>query len=412
MQPIVMREQRRLEDADLDYIKGLSLDYDSGSDTGITHYLGLSCDGWSSYYVGAVWLKEGCRPLVVLPKFDRMDFIKILADALNAGIAPKYFNDAYSINFDAPVIQESSLNSVLSPLLVSHFLSVVSRLLKKGLKRNYIICEENLKCKIKGHILAFPNLQKNVIRGHVEKVLCRYQDYSLDYPENQIIKRALLASESMLLSMKSSNNELLKIVRKTLISFQNISSDITPAEVKSIRRDKLHGEYPLAINLAKQILHRTDFSISDCSSTIKFVPEFAIDMSRIFEFYVLSLLRTKYQDNDILFQEDAGIMGRCDFLILSEHLIIDAKYKDDYPHKSNDVKRADIREVTGYGRSTSILKKLGIDDWTQPECIIIYPNGEYKLDEKLSDNKLTEQSEPIDGVHNFYTLGVSLPSIK
>ena len=134
-----MREQRRLEDADLDYIKGLSLDYDSGSDTGITHYLGLSCDGWSSYYVGAVWLKEGCRPLVVLPKFDRMDFIKILADALNAGIAPKYFNDAYSINFDAPVIQESSLNSVLSPLLVSHFLSVVSRLLKKGLKRNYII---------------------------------------------------------------------------------------------------------------------------------------------------------------------------------------------------------------------------------------------------------------------------------
>ncbi len=412
LQPIVLREQQKLDATKQAYVDSLALPFAATPSGKIPLYLGLSPDGWSSYYVGASWLRKESCPLIVLPKFDKIDYIRIFAEALNSGIAPEYFNEAYSINFDTPAIQNSTLNSVLSPLIVSHFLSVVNRLLKRGLKRNYIIREENLKCKVKGHILLERNFQKNIIRGHSEKVLCRYQDYSLNYPENQIIKRALLASKSMILALKSTNNELLQIIQKILFQFEGVDPNISPSEVKSIKRDKLHGEYPLAINLAKLILRRTDFSISENTSTAQFVPEFAIDMSRVFEFHVLGLLKEKYKNQSVLFQEYAGIMGRCDYLIPSEQLIIDAKYKEDYPNRQSNILREDIREVSGYGRSNRILKKLGIEDGHQPTCIIIYPNGEYKNGESLQETDLTQQAVPFNNIENFYSLGVAMPAIN
>lgn len=260
----------------------------------------------------------------------KIDFLRIFSDALADDVAPSYFEEAYKINFNAPTIEESSLNSVLTPLMVAHFISIVNKLLKRGLKRNYIIREENLKSKVRGHILPLRNLQKNILRGHAEMVLCRFQEYSIDYPENQLIKRALLASESLLLGLKSKSNSLLFIIRRMITSFEGVSSNITPSAVKAIRRDKLHGEYPQAVELAKRILRRTDFSISENSATNQFVPEFAVDMSRIFEFHVLSLLKQKFQKEEVLFQVYAGIMGRCDYIVPSEKIVIDAKYKPLY----------------------------------------------------------------------------------
>lgn len=409
---IVISEQRLLSESDREYVNNLNLNYDNSSADAIPPYLGLSADGWSSYYVGACWLKNGCCPLVVHPKVKDIDFIRIFADALNDDILPEYFKDAYRINFDAPRIQAEALNSVLSPLIVAHFLCVVNRLLKRGLKRDYVIREENLKSKVKGHVLALKNLQKNILRGHAELTLCRFQEYSLDYPENQIIKRALLASEGMLMSLKAANNELLNIVRKVLPHFECVSSDITPTEIRSIKKDKLHGEYPVAVNLAKDILRRTDYSIYEDAVSNSAVPEFALDMSRIFEFHVLSLLTRKYAGKKVYFQESAGIMGRCDFLIPAEQLIIDAKYKMDYINKSNEVKRADIREVAGYGRSESVISKLHIEGDRTPDCLIIYPSEASSEKSELGAGPILSTAEQVSGVRNFYMLGVPFPTVS
>lgn len=417
LQPITIHEQQQLELADQEYVNNLELPYYAVGMGDIPPYLGLSADGWSSYYVGAAWLKEGHRPLVVLPKYDKIDFLRIFSDALADDVAPSYFEEAYKINFNAPTIEESSLNSVLTPLMVAHFISIVKKLLKRGLKRNYIIREENLKSKVRGHILPLRNLQKNILRGHAEMVLCRFQEYSIDYPENQLIKRALLASESLLLGLKSKSNSLLFIIRRMITSFEGVSSDITPSAVKTIRRDKLHGEYPQAVELAKRILRRTDFSISENSATNQFVPEFAVDMSRIFEFHVLSLLKQKFQKEEVLFQVYAGIMGRCDYIVPSEKIVIDAKYKPLYAkNKSNlssydrDAIRTDIREVSGYCRSNVIREKLGVEGQYQPNCLIVYPNGIYSNNDTI-EGPLLEKASAFDGISGFYKLGVSLPKI-
>ena len=285
--PIVLREQQQLDEQGREYIASLNLEYSSSENDEIPPFLGLSADGWSSYYVGAAWLKENSRPLVVRPKIDNIDFLGIFAEALSDNVSPVYFQKAYSIKLDTPFIEDEALNAVLTPLMVAHFVSVMRLLLSSGLKRSYIIREENLKNKVRGHILPLRNLQKNILRGHAEKALCRFQEYSFDYPENRLLKRGLLAAESLLLALRVPNNALLQLVRKCLLAFSEISSDITPQAVRSIRRDKLHGEYPEAITLAKRILARTDFAISEKATTSHRVPEFAIDMSRIFEFHVL-----------------------------------------------------------------------------------------------------------------------------
>lgn len=410
--PIVLREQQQLDEKRREYIASLNLDFSSSENDTIPPFLGLSADGWSSYYVGAAWLKKNSRPLVVRPKIDNIDFLGIFSDALMDNVSPAYFQKAYSINLDAPFIEDRTLNAVLTPLMVAHFLSVMRLLLASGLKRSYIIREENLKNKVRGHILPLRNLQKNILRGHAEKAICRFQEYSYDYPENRLLKRGLLAAESLLVALRVPNNALLQLVRKCLLSFNGISSDITPQAVKSIRRDKLHGEYPDAINLAKRILARTDFAISESSSTSHRVPEFAIDMSRIFEFHVLSVLRRHFIGQRILFQEYAGIMGRADYIVPSAQLIVDAKYKPDYTQKSSDILRADIRELAGYSRSQRIRNILKVEDNSEIPCLIIYPNGSYSGElQILSEQPILSQSEPMPGINSFYTLGIPIPSV-
>lgn len=410
--PIVLREQQQLDEKRREYIASLNLDFSSSENDTIPPFLGLSADGWSSYYVGAAWLKKNSRPLVVRPKIDNIDFLGIFSDALMDNVSPAYFQKAYSINLDAPFIEDRTLNAVLTPLMVAHFLSVMRLLLASGLKRSYIIREENLKNKVRGHILPLRNLQKNILRGHAEKAICRFQEYSYDYPENRLLKRGLLAAESLLVALRVPNNALLQLVRKCLLSFNGISSDITPQAVKSIRRDKLHGEYPDAINLAKRILARTDFAISESSSTSHRVPEFAIDMSRIFEFHVLSVLRRHFIGQRILFQEYAGIMGRADYIVPSAQLIVDAKYKPDYTQKSSDILRADIRELAGYSRSQRIRNILKVEDNSEIPCLIIYPNGSYSEElQILSEQPILSQSEPMPGINSFYTLGIPIPSV-
>ena len=410
--PIVLREQQQLDEQGREYIASLNLDFSSSENDTIPPFLGLSADGWSSYYVGAAWLKKNSRPLVVRPKIDNIDFLGIFSDALMDNVSPAYFQKAYSIKIDAPFIEDGTLNSVLTPLMVAHFLSVMRLLLASGLKRSYIIREENLKNKVRGHILPLRNLQKNILRGHAEKAICRFQEYSYDYPENRLLKRGLLAAESLLVALRVPNNALLQLVRKCLLSFNGISSDITPQAVKAIRRDKLHGEYPDAINLAKRILARTDFAISESSSTSHRVPEFAIDMSRIFEFHVLSVLRRHFIGQRILFQEYAGIMGRADYIVPSAQLIVDAKYKPYYTQKSSDILRADIRELAGYSRSQRIRNILKVEDNSEIPCLIIYPNGSYSGElQILSEQPILSQSEPMPGINSFYTLGIPIPSV-
>ena len=98
----------------------------------------------------------------------------------------------YSIDFNAVPIKIDTAQSILTPMLVVHFLKLTEQIVKKGLKFNYIQREENLCSKIKGKVLLSQTLKRNYSTGRSDRTMCRYQDYSIDCIENKILKKTLL----------------------------------------------------------------------------------------------------------------------------------------------------------------------------------------------------------------------------
>ena len=125
------------------------------------------------------------------------DFLKMFSVCFNSGIEAKEFSKIYAVDMEQPRIKAPELKSVLSPLIVAHFLSIVKEIVKRGLKKDYVQREGNLN-KVKGRIDISRNERMNIMKKRYDKVFCRYQEYSEDTLENRLIKKALVFSQHIL----------------------------------------------------------------------------------------------------------------------------------------------------------------------------------------------------------------------
>jgi len=91
-----------------------------------------------------------------------------------------------------------------------------------------------------------------------------------------------------------------------------------------------------------------------------------------------------------------------------ETYIIDAKYKTKYSGEGYKIE--DIRQLSGYARDKSVLRKLGIPEkeykTTVPQCLIIHSN-------QSSEKPLTRpiETKEISQFVNFYKVGLKLPEL-
>ena len=106
------------------------------------------------------------------------------------------------------------------------------------------------------------------------------------------------------------------------------------------------------------ILKRYDYSMSNISLANHSTPPYWIDMSRLYEMYVLSKLREEFE-HEILFQVPGYGKSKVDYVHTGEKLIMDAKYKPQY---KESLVLDDIREIGGYARDRKILKTMGADE--------------------------------------------------
>lgn len=173
------------------------------------------------------------------------------------------------------------------------------------------------------------------------------------------------------------------------------------------RKNKLNPFYAEAIKLAKEIIRHQETNISRKRNHQKSVYPFWIDFSRLFEVYVLALLREGY-GNVIEFQVK-GHGAVADYVHRAEHIIIDAKYKEKYLTDSYEID--DIREISGNARDNKICSRFTNWAGEEPECIIIYPdeNGLKTFDGALSTAKNIKE---IWQFRNFYKIGISLPTLN
>ncbi len=394
----------------MEYLYGLKLKFQETGFLKEPKYLGIN-DWTASYFIGAAWLVPDELAVVVTPKMPDIDFVRMFLSALEVDTQKEsnYFAQCYGIQFDEPQIETHEELNQLTPLLVLHFISLLERLLKHGLKKDYLLREENLKAKVKGRILFGKHLKTNVFQQRSDRMYCQYQEYTDDIPENRLLKKALLFSERILdrcdsLKRQSQYPEIQLRLNRLKVSFSHISDEIEPYQVQKLSSNKLFKGYKEAIRVAKMILRRFDYSIREAGSEQHSTPPFWIDMARLYEMWVLCRLQ-KNAVNPIMFQE-AGFYGRqvADFVIREESLILDAKYKSKYAEDWVDID--DIRELSGNARDDRLLPNLQED--YSPRCIILYPGNTDELKPE-SDVLFEQQGRKIPHYRNFYKVSVPLP---
>lgn len=369
---------------------------------------------WSSYFIGITAING--QYIQVLPKVENLDFMSLFSFALMYQPSSEYFSSCYDINWDKEVTANTELYNVLTPLLVMQYLNILDKLVGKGLKRDYKIVEENLHSKIRGKVRPIANWRKNILKKKEDCFYCQYQVFTADIPVNRLLKKALDISLLLLGNVRSRSNNLkgrafLSSKLKLIDAFRNVNSEVCFDSVKCCKFDKLNMYYSEAIRLAKCIVRHQDNSLTD-SVEKKKVPLFWIDMSRLYEVYVLGVLQTHYP-GQILFQVKGSYGTQCDYLHIGEGIILDAKYKlwystanDIHTHKDSMI--ADVREISAYARDERFLNKMK-KSVTSPVCIIVHPaeettKFEAELYASVKDNK-------IKGYKDFYRLGIDLPRL-
>lgn len=412
MKPIVIQEHEQLSIEQNDRYERLSLvRWDKPMDNSPWGY-------YASYMIGAEWIDDK-EALVVTTKkgMEKIDFLTMFMTCFTSDLAVEAFSEIYNIDCEAPNIHAPSLKGVLSPLIVLHFLGVVSRI--RSLKKGYVHYRENLK-KVKGHIQVMKNERKNIAVKRFDRVFCDYDEYTANIPENRLIKKALLFSKQILMHIieKHQSGTKAKIMlSRALAMFENVSEDVQTRDVRQIKGNKLFSEYNEAIRLAKLILQQYDYSISKVSMEEENISPFTLDMSLLYEHYVYGLLREAYGKR--ISYQYKGETGYPDFLYCSSgsRAILDTKYIPKYEAALLD--NYVIRQLSGYSRDLPILKKLGYKDIDEESpvpnvpCIIIYPKDGDDVKNPFKNSELKDLCEkPIRKLARFYKICIPLPVME
>lgn len=365
---------------------------------------------YASYKIGTEWIDEQESLIVTTKhKMEQIDFVRMFMTCFTSDLSLASFSTIYEIYIDKPCIKAPALQSVVSPLLVLHFLGVVSRI--KELKKGYVSRSENLK-KVKGRISILKNERQNIAIRRYDRVFCEYDEYSADIPENRLIKKALLFSQRLLQGLNERSAAVAKLrLNKSLALFSEVSDKVEIKQVKRLRAHKLFTNYNEAIRLAKLILRLFDYNISKVGSHEGKVVPFWLDMSLLYEHYVYGLLHEAYRER--ITYQFKGKTGFPDFLYKSEEYkaILDTKYIPKYEEKSLD--KDVVRQLSGYGRDLRILTHLEYKDVSPIPCIIIYPKeGRRKNNPFLGNNLRMLCGKSLKGLLEFYKIEVSLPTIR
>lgn len=365
----------------------------------------------ASYMIGVQRILG--EELVIEPKIDTIDFMKMFSICLGSGIANNDFSKIYGINLDSKPIETSiNFSASITPLLIVHFLQLVKDIVVKGLKYDYIQKNENIK-KVKGKIDIPKHERKNVFLCKYDKVYCKYTERSVNIPENRLLKKTLLYCQQFIIRLKGNESfkALYQTVNYCLSYFENVDENIEIWEIRNTKTSSLYKNYVDAIKVAKSILRHFDYSINNIQKRKEKVPEFWIDMPLLYEHYVLGLLKRDY-GNAIAYQKSGWFGWRPDFLHKKEQIIMDTKYMPqlEWNGLTGDI----VGQLAGYSRVTSFTHTLGVDDETVIPCLILYPTTSAEAVNFHFDisRSLIEQANKASHMTKFYKLAVPLPKLK
>jgi len=368
----------------------------------------------TSYYVGVDWLIEKEQAIYVQPKLnkeaDETNYLQMLFSALKHPEISTCTEDLYHIKWESEEIEIEQHQDLLTPLLIIQFLSIVKQIVRKGLKKSYYKVEQNLYSRVKGKVLVGQTIKQNLLKNKVLNTYCSYDEFGINGLENRLLKKALLFVQRYLPTLKNLNSKeyTTDIFNFIMPAFESVSDEVGLHDVRHTKSNAFYKEYAEAIKLAKLILQRFGYNITNTSKTKIKTPPFWIDMSKLFELYVLGLLKDKF--NSKIIYHPTFNSKELDYLLLSPPMVIDAKYKPKYQTTSV---LEDARQLSGYSRLHKVYETLNFSKERIIDCLIIYPNQESN-NEDLSNfiELLKDPTSVMSEYVNFYKIGIKLPTIK
>lgn len=373
-----------------------------------------------SYFVGVDWIKEEDVAVQVSPKLNdgfEIDYVRMLNEALTETDNYKHLKDLLTIHFEKPSIRISQQQDLLSIFLITEYLNILHRIVRKGLKRSYYRVEETLNNKVKGRIQVCRTIQRSLAKGRITDNVCRYQVYDIDSPANRILKKALAFCGKQVGVYRNAldTSVLERKIRQIKPYFERVSDEISVKSMRTFKGNPVFKEYYTAVEYAQLLLRRFSYDITLAGKKEIDTPPFWIDMSKLFELYVYSKLRAVFTGRKEVQYHVNAHHQELDYLLKpaewAEPYVVDAKYKPRYGERE-DITIDDAREVSGYARLSWVYSELDMDaDAVAPiKCLIIYPDQEQE--ERFTFSKTDEpQFEKVSEYVRFYKVGIKLPVI-
>jgi len=371
---------------------------------------------YTSYFIGTDWLSDKClKAVYIQPKVnnksdEQVDYVSMLFSLLKHPETFQYVDEIYEIKWDSKPIEIPQVHDQLTPLLIVQFLQVLKQIVRKGLKKSYYKVEQNLYAKVKGKVLVAPTIKHNLLENKPLNTYCSFDEFGFNGLENRLLKKALVFVKHYLgshTSLKVNTTGLESLFNYISPAFENVSEEVNLNDIKHSKTNAFYKEYEEGLRLAKLILKKFGYNITNTNpqNTIK-TPPFWIDMSKLFELYVLGLLKDAYGGK--VDYHVKSYWNELDYLLNDDNykMVIDAKYKR---YDQKNVEKTDIRQVSGYARLKSVYEKLGKKHHELIDCLVIHPDQEKGI-ETLKNIDLKQ--ELIDGYVSIYQLGVKLPIIK
>lgn len=358
-----------------------------------------------SYYIGLDWLNDK-DAIYVNPKVSSdsgwVDYLGMLSTCLQHPDVVEETEDLYQIDFTQPRIEIEASKDILTPLLVVHFLQVVRIIVKKGLRKDYYPVQRNLNSRLKGKVLSGKNIKQNVFNNQFLKTLCAYDEFGFDTPENRTIKRTLRFIQRYSGQQPALQRGVEPFLKLCLPAFDSVSEAPEVGANKSLKWNALYREYGVALRLSRLILKHLGYNIRPENASGKVsVPPFWIDMSCLFELYVLAKLRDRF--NDGVKYHFKRQWNELDYLVNTPgyKVVVDAKYKLRYSHTYGI---DDLRQVSGYARLSAVSEELGKSNEELIDCLIVYPDQ--KAGVELPEDLL---SDSISGFNRIFKAAIRLP---
>lgn len=248
-----------------------------------------------------------------------------------------YWMMAYALNYfdesDIKKVKSEKFDNVYDLLCVL-LSNGINKQIKRGLHKEYIPTTESLS-SLKGKIEINESIRKNVV--HSRKMICTYDEYSINSYLNQIIKSAAVY---LIKSDKIRDSDRKDELKKTLMYLNGVDTlERSLINWNNIRFNRNNYTYKFLINISYLIFN--GLLMNDEDGNLEFVDVINDDMLHmLYEKFILEYFRIEYKNEietsspnvDWNVRNDIGVdllpKMMTDIVIErnNKKLIIDAKY--------------------------------------------------------------------------------------